>query len=141
MDEINTTRSTQTKSCWEVLDSRPFYLKHIDVNALTSTWPYRFSKQTSIHIEVFSDEDVMLEALERCDVKTGYCIDQDSGTILGFNTIFRGWQIADRLTIRDKYVGVQAEQELTIQVTNYGNESVFLRKGTPLGHLIISANC
>lgn len=130
----------KSSSCWEVLDSRAFYLKSIDVTSLTQNWPCRLREKTSMHIEVFSDDDVMLEPLERSNIKTGYRIEQDGISILGFNVMFRGWQIGERLTVRDKYVGLQAEDELTIQVTNYGEESTFLRKGTPLGHLIISPN-
>lgn len=136
-NHISTSEDTQ----WVTLDSRGFYLKSIDVNSLTRNWPLRLRKQTSVHVEVYSDEDVMLEALERSEIKTGYRIEQDSNSIHAFNVVFKGWQIADRLTIRDKYVGARIQDELTVDVTNYGNDSVFLRKGTPLGHLIISANC
>lgn len=136
------TNQKSSSLCWNVdLDPRIFNLRNIDVSSLIQNWPCRLREQTSLHIEVFSDEDVMLESLERCNIKTGYRIEQDGLSILNFNVMFRGWQIAERLTVRDKYVGLHAEDELTIQITNYGEGSAFLRKGTPLGHLIISPNC
>ena len=117
----------------------------VNVDELISSWPSYLHNQTFINIEVFAAEEICFEPLDKHEVRTGLRLLQSSDPdhyygSSNYNVMFKGWHILDRLVARDRFVPVDYIEELRLEVANFSNEEVVLKKGAQLGHLVISLN-
>lgn len=112
-------------------------IKQINFELLIKTLPKDVIKDTTLEIKIYSNENITLSPCEKKFIETGIKLD----VFMPFthNISFEGYRNTLGLEMETKYILPMGE-ELKIEVSNYGLCNVEIRKGMPLGKLILSSN-